>query len=308
MTECERLIENGTFSPDFFKEEIRSDFLVTTERKKIWAIQIDLALQLDRVCQKYGLQYFLFFGSLLGAVRHKGYIPWDNDFDVCLPRNDYDKLLGLAHEFCAPYFFQTPHTDKGHAYCHIQIRNSNTAGIIRQFMYQGFNLGIGIDVLALDAFENSEQGRETFAEINRIQRDNSTFMRTQNPSLSESDRIRVREYLSRHRDPINDYERYNVLAKSFSDSNCDTVCCTSASLYGWQRDIFAASDFKCFEKCPYEGFCFPIPNGYDSILKTIYGDYMTLPPIEERGLWHGTTDFHPDEPYTKFIMSRSVPA
>lgn len=67
MTECERFVKEGLFTSDFFKEEIRCDFLVTERRKRIWAVAIDLLCQLDKVCKKHGLSYFLAYGSMLCA-------------------------------------------------------------------------------------------------------------------------------------------------------------------------------------------------------------------------------------------------
>ena len=88
----------------FFDEEIRCDFLVTKERKKIWAIGLDLLLEFDRVCKKYNLSYFLIHGSLLGAIRHNGFIPWDDDIDVAMLRSDYNNLMNIAaKEFSNQY-------------------------------------------------------------------------------------------------------------------------------------------------------------------------------------------------------------
>ena len=77
-------MDSGFLPESFFEEEVRCDFMVTKERKKIWAIELDLLRELDRVCKKYNLVYVLYCGSLLGAVRHKGFILWDNDLDSLL--------------------------------------------------------------------------------------------------------------------------------------------------------------------------------------------------------------------------------
>ena len=99
MSEIERLIEKGTFQESFFEPETRCDFHINTKRKQVWAIEIDLLIEFDRICRKHNLRYFLAYGTLLGAVRHKVFIPWDDDVDVLMPREDYEKLWTHALEF-----------------------------------------------------------------------------------------------------------------------------------------------------------------------------------------------------------------
>ena len=92
MTECERIIKEGILPETFIKPETICDFYVDEMRKKIWAIEIDLYLELEKVCKKHNLRFYAIGGSILGAVRHNGFIPWDDDMDVCMPREDYEKL------------------------------------------------------------------------------------------------------------------------------------------------------------------------------------------------------------------------
>ena len=164
MTETERIISEGIISKEFLEKEIRSGFVVESEKKKIWAIEIDLLLKFSEVCRRHNLHWFLMFGSLLGAVRHQGFIPWDDDLDVAMPRSDYEKFLSLNSEFTFPYFLQTPYTDEGYFYSFAKIRNSNTSMIAAKFINQGHNQGIAIDVFPLDEWDK-EKGRELFSEI-----------------------------------------------------------------------------------------------------------------------------------------------
>ena len=96
MTEAERIMQKGFLRKDFLKEEVICDFLVDEKRKKIWAIELDLLREFDRVCKKYNLKYYMWFGSLIGAIRHHGFIPWDDDLDVAMLREDYERFMEVA--------------------------------------------------------------------------------------------------------------------------------------------------------------------------------------------------------------------
>ena len=100
---------NLDYNPNFLKEEVREDYTVSENMKKLWLVELDILNKLIQVCNKYGITYFADAGTLLGAVRHKGFIPWDDDIDIILPRKDYDKLLSVAkEEFQYPYYVEKP--------------------------------------------------------------------------------------------------------------------------------------------------------------------------------------------------------
>ena len=93
---------------DYLNEEERDGYLVTSEVKQLWAVLLDILVQIDSICKKHNIQYFLCGGTLLGAVRHRGFIPWDDDLDVMMKRNDYNRFCEVAPiELQQPYFFQT---------------------------------------------------------------------------------------------------------------------------------------------------------------------------------------------------------
>ncbi len=94
------------FVENLYTDEIRSGFLVTSHRKKLWNVQIGLINEFARICKKHNLRWFAFYGTLLGAVRHKGFIPWDDDSDVIMFRPEYEKFKKIAaEEIQYPYFF-----------------------------------------------------------------------------------------------------------------------------------------------------------------------------------------------------------
>ena len=297
MTEIERIIKKGLIPESFLKEEIRNDFVVTTERKKLWAVILDMFFEFERVCKKYSLTYYPIGGFLLGAIRHKGYIPWDDDLDVVMPRNDYEKFLQLKDEFKAPYFFQIPETDEGYFYGMAKIRNSNTTALNQKFKYQGFNQGIWFSVFALDNW-NLEGGEERFMKIKKNLIDCSTYMRKSNPFLDEKDKARIQELGDR--DPYQAYLEVQRLASEFCHEETTHVALATCTVYKYEKNVFEKKDFETIIPWKFEGFDILVPAGYDSILKTIYGDYMQFPPVENRGNWHAGTFFDSDRPYTYY--------
>ena len=300
MTEIERILGKGIIPEDFLKEEVRNDFTVTTERKKLWAVMLDMLYEFDIVCKKHGLTYFLWSGTLLGAVRHHGIIPWDDDIDVIMPRLDYEKFLELGDEFKSPYFFQTPYTDPECFYSFAKIRNSNTTGIIEMFRYQKFNHGIWISILPLDNWV-MEGGEERYERIKKLLIDCSTYMRRTNPHLSEENKRRVQDFIARGVNPLDAYEEIFSLTGMSKNTPTGYVAHDSCTIFPYNKAVYPSEDFKQAIEWDVEGLTFPIPNGYDRILRTMYGDYMEFPPVEERGKWHSGTFFDFDTPYKKYI-------
>jgi len=300
MTECERLIANGTFTRDFFKPEVRCDFLVDEKRKKIWAIQLDLLLQFDRVCKKRNLPYYLFGGTLLGAIRHDGYIPWDDDIDVVMPRSAYDVFVTCSQEFGSPYHLQVPGKEKGYGYSFSKLRNTLTTCSCDIFAYNVFNQGLFIDIFPLDNIDK-DRGLSLYNEVKGLCIDNSTCMRIGNPMLDENDKRRV-ESCTRT-DIYKNQLAIDKIARQYSDVACKYVGLNTSAVDPYEINVFEKDDFNEQVMHKFEGFQFPIPIGYENILKTNFGDFMELPPNRDRGVRHASITFLPDVPYAKYRCS-----
>ena len=298
MTECERLIANGTFTLDFFKPEVRCDFLVPEERKKIWAIGLDLLRQFDLLCRSAGLRYFLAEGSLLGAVRHGGFIPWDDDIDIGMFRSDYEKLKTLKESVLDPYFLQVPGTEAGLALSFMKFRNSRTTALSKPFAFESFNQGLAIDIFPFDDVV-LDKGKEVFSEINLLNIDNSTCMRMSNPYLGDGDCRRV-DACTR-KDIGKNLHEIDALARCFEGQECDGVGMLTNTIYSYERHTFKKEDFASFKQVEFEGLDVPIPCGFDRVLRTVYGEYMTLPEPSQRGGWHDSVVFDADIPYQEYL-------
>lgn len=301
MTEVERIINEGIIPVDFLKPEIRCDFLVDEGRKKLWAVCLDLLIKFDAVCKKHKFKYFMTGGSLLGTIRHQGFIPWDDDIDVIMFRDDYDRFSRLAsQELLHPYFWQTPETDEGYLYSFNKIRNSRTSAIVKTFRHAGFNQGIWLSIFPIDncIVEGAEERYEV---IKRLNQENSAHMRRNNPHPTEADLKRLAEFP--YRDPMEVVYDLQSLATQFNDNHTEYVACTSTTVYPIKNLIRKRSDYNQTIMKNFEGILeVPVPIGFDNILTTQYGNYMEFPPVEERGTWHDGVIFDADVPYLEYLF------
>lgn len=302
MTECERIVKKGIISEEFLKEETLCDFLVTQQRKKLWMISLDMLLEFDRVCKKHNIKYFLMGGTLLGAIRHKGFVPWDDDTDVMMLREDYEKFKTLEYEFKQPYFLQTPQNDPGNLYSTVRIRNSNTTMLVDLFKYEKFNQGIWLSVFPIDNWD-IKGGEERRARIEELLKDNSTYMRMSNPNLSEADKIRVQNYSGRNPLEVND--EIHQIAMRDINRHTGYVALAVTTVYPLKNLIYRSEIFADTVDVDFEGFKFPAPVGYDEYLKTAYGNYMEFPPVEKRGNWHVGFFIDPDRPYIDYLKDNN---
>lgn len=300
MTECERIVKQGILPSSFFKEEKRCDFLVTEKRKKIWAVEIDLYLKFAEVCKKHGLKFWADGGTLLGAVRHNGFIPWDDDMDVIMPRVDYNKLMEIGpKEFSDPYFLQNPHTDPNYAYSFAKLRNSKTTVIPRVFQKAGFNHGIPIDIFPLDyvCLDTFEEDKRKITEC--IMRNSSFMKRNSVELLNERQLENFKKYKTD--DPVKEYDTIHQIASNPAYKGSDFVANSAvtslkSSAQIWRKswfDITVYHQFECIE--------IPMPSDIGPRLEAQYGDYMKFPPVEQRGYWHADVFWDPDKPYKEYI-------
>lgn len=300
MSESERIINSGLFPPSFFEDEIRCGYEVTSEKKKLWALQIDMYLELARICEKHGLRYFAMFGTALGAVRHNGFIPWDDDIDVVMPRADYDRLCSeFASEFKAPYFLQTPDTDSGYYYSFAKLRNSNTAQISMPFKNALFNQGFLLDIFPLDYCDPSKATELREEILPHIMRCSSYMKRGSESMLNEKQLENMKKY---HTDePMQEYRKIQELSQSCMVK--DYVGIPSLAVYQPEKMIWPSSCFEDVEFHAFESIKVALPSQWDKVLTICYGNYMQFPPLEQRGAWHKSCVIDSDHSYKEYLTA-----
>ena len=286
--------------PHFLEEEVRDDFLITEKTKKVWAVELDLLNELLRVCKKHNIEVYAFAGTLLGAVRHKGFIPWDDDLDVCLTRDNFEKLLHVAkEEFKEPYFLQTGYNDKKFFLGYARLRNSQTTGIITWNKSAEYNNGIYVDVYVLDGLcENEKKKRFQHTVIKLITR----FADAYNTSSKKIHALAVKNVLCKLVKYEYVLDLYHKVLKKYNNGAKRVSILTHTQLSIVERYSISREDLQGSQCLPYEFIALPVPKNYESILENTYGDYMKFPPVEQRGEWHkGILIQDPDKSYIDFL-------
>lgn len=266
------------------EDEVRCDHLVTSKMKKVWNVQLNLAVKLLEVCKKYDLRIVADWGTALGVVRHKGFIPWDDDMDFRMPRKDYEKLLGIAsEEFKSPYFFQTCYTDKGFFLNMAKLRCDNTATISERDVYTNspFHKGIVIDIFVDDYIPESQSEKQDIVR----------------QSVQISNHVRVRNSLSSLLLPINfthfvknifslryrafwsdqKLMRYldSILTCPEGKDKSQMGSITAMDYYD-QRFVINSDFYDEIVWMPFEQTQLPIFANYDEFLTIEYGDYHKM--------------------------------
>ncbi len=286
MTEWQKIVDKGIVTEDFLKEETICECTVSPELKKIWAINLDLLEEFKRVCEKYNLRYFAIGGTLLGAVRHQGFIPWDDDIDLCMPRKDYDLLTkDYAHEFAHPYFMQTPYTDEEYAYSFAKIRNVNTCFASATFIESPMNQGAFIDIFPIDetVFEGCFERSDKILEVLRYC---SAFMSRNNKYTKNKHTELAKNTAFSKGDNIKLYEKLIEIARSHTTEDFTHYSCEVCRIYPVNKTIWPKECFSEYIDLPFCNTTIRAPKDYDAVLKVLYNDYNRMPPVEARVTVH----------------------
>ena len=268
----------------------------------VHGVQKELLKKLDQVCREQGLRYTAIHGTLLGAVRHQGFIPWDDDVDIAMPRQDYDRLLALAPKvFLEPFFLQTPANTENIFYGgYAKLRRSGTAAIEPQHRGRNCHQGIWIDIFPLDFCpEDGEKRKWLQRRITFWQRLLMAKLYRPCHGMPEDINPKVLSFYYLLARCLRRRWIRSRLEQLFRNCRKSDKLAVLACYYGANpnRNVYSASLFDLLTEVPFEDFVIPVPNNYDDILSERYGsNYMDLPE-KERKLSHENIVFSADQPW-----------
>ena len=262
------------------------EFYTDEQLKHLQRIELQLLAVLKSVCSKLGIHYFAFGGTLIGAVRHKGFIPWDDDLDVAMLRADYDKFISEAYKFLPDeYELQTPYNTPKTPIFFTKLRLKDTTCVNHACYRLKMEHGIFIDIFPVDNIPDDD--RSFHKQYRQWWRLNKLYLWRQCPytndigvspkliikksikyCLSFVLKILPRKYLVKRLDDV--ATRYNGIKTS-----------RKGNLY-YPRPVCIYYNLLPFEEGEFNGNSILLPGGWDQHLTAVYGDYMKLPPEEER--------------------------
>ena len=260
--------------------------LHTIQQKELYILS-----KIVEICEAKSIEYFLVGGTCLGAIRHNGFIPWDDDIDIGMTRENYNKFLQAAPEVLpSEMILQTPSLkDKICPYFYTKVRLNGTKFV----EYCNRNLpmpqGIYVDIFPFDEVPDDE--KEAKKQWEHAQKLVKRFVYRQSPDISQKPTTLKLKFKSILRRTIHSLYRlfipynklYGQLCETFECYNGtgqNTVACLNFSKF--KADYLLKKDLKPLQTHNFEGKKYYVPNNCDTYLKTHYGDYMQLPPVEER--------------------------
>lgn len=245
--------------------------------QEIRDIQLDILTSIHKICEKHGIRYSLGGGTLLGAVRHQGYIPWDDDIDIMMPRPDYESFLKIYSEE-GEYATQDCHHDDTYFFPFAKVYDQRT--YLQELVMRS---GVYVDVFPIDGLPDKEKTEEYHQKLTHIVF-KELYFSTKTYKIREGNKfllyikylLKKCFYFSREKA----LQHLEELAHSYKFDESKYAGCICGR-YG-VKEHMPTEVFLSYIELPFEGRHYCAIKDYDSYLKAHYGDYMTLPPVEKR--------------------------
>ncbi len=288
------------FPANYFEEEIRCGFKVSHMMKCAWAAQLEVLKQIEGICQRHNLQYFAYFGTLLGAVRHKGFIPWDDDMDIAMKRKDYILFLSYAkEELPTEYRILNAYTEDEWVDSFSRITNSDKIDVSQEHLQKFHNcpFAVGIDIFPLDGIPQDTKIADYQMQMLGMARD-SYFSILYLRENGEKDLGSKRE-LGAYKEKLagdlrilsdftgiareNTFSLANWVLRMFdaicmigNDKEAQTIGSFQIHLKHIVTDKVSIQALSFTQEMCFEATRITVPIGYDEVLKNVYKEYRTL--------------------------------
>ena len=283
-----------------------NEFFVSNKRRSVWNVELELLEAVKSICERHNLVYYADGGTLLGAVRHSGFIPWDDDLDISMMREDYDKFIAYAQqELPDGFFLQTPETEEDYFYGHAKIRKNNTTAIryIQYIEKYKHHQGVFIDIFPLDNVPDVFLIRKTHKwlsiKIMQIIYYAKYYYRQNKHSLI----TKIKHMISVIALPTNNSVRrlfkiYEWWYKLPNRKKTKMVGTTSTYYFLEQTNTWNRSWFGKPVSVKFEDTLIGIPCEFDKVLTKTFGDYHTpvIAPSQ-----HGDVFFDLDHDYKEYF-------
>lgn len=253
-------------------------------------IELNVLKEVHKVCEEQGFRYSLVGGTLIGAIRHGGFIPWDDDIDICMPRPDYNKLIEYCKTHETPFRLICIETEEKYSYLFAKAINPNTTIIEEGTNRNQVEMGVYIDIFPLDGladdfdtackvFNKNRFGREVLIAYNW-----KKYFRSKTKSIIYEP-IRLGFYVISRL--VNSKKLIEKIQKQFAEDSFDRYAyCGSIGGAYRNRETMETKICNEYADIPFEGETFRAFKDYDAYLTNIYGDYMQLPPPEKQVSHH----------------------
>lgn len=270
------------FDYRFLEAEVREGFYVMAEMKAAWAVQLSILKEIDRICEKYGITYFADFGTMLGAVRHGGMIPWDDDVDIAMKRADYMRFAAAAKDELSDKYEFLYVQDAANDFCEFIARIVVKPGDIEQIVEEeyGFPCCIGVDVFCLDGVPTDEGAAELVCSLGGMALAIAQELSESGMSESLEEGVSfIEEATKVHIDRGGNIVKQlfmliDRLFMLYQESEAEYLAFMPDWIYTEQDYKYPKELWSSAVRMQFEDFTVPVPAGYDQILARKYGDYM----------------------------------
>ena len=262
-----------------------------TDLKEIQSLALKLLIQLDTFCKEYQIEYYVAYGTLLGTIRHKGFIPWDDDIDIWMKREDFKKLTNVFPEWGKKHnlFLNVAQTVPKYNRVHAQICLGNTK-LIPNDRRNDFREGYFLDIFPLDGTPNNFVFRWlklTYLQILKNMATLSAYGRDMKSDSTMKDKIiRLLAHLIKGIDIQKLMLKYEEVASQHSCSSSEYLQILTPGGRKGRNALIKREFFDSVRQMPFETIIVSVPADYNKILREIYGDYMKFPPVEARSPHH----------------------